>query len=65
VPAAGAAAGRSAELWIEPGFGHAENAAEPALLERIARRLAELAGGAADGGGGDGASGDAGAVGRS
>lgn len=63
--AAGAAAGRSAELWIEPGFGHAENAAEPALLERIARRLAELAGGAADGGGGDGASGDAGAVGRS
>jgi pimeloyl-ACP methyl ester carboxylesterase len=25
------------ELWIEPGFGHAENAAPPELLERIAR----------------------------
>ncbi|SEG88775.1 Alpha/beta hydrolase family protein [Actinacidiphila yanglinensis] len=24
-----------AELWIEPGFGHAENAAEPELLDRI------------------------------
>ena len=24
-----------AELWIEPGFGHAENAADPALLARI------------------------------
>jgi pimeloyl-ACP methyl ester carboxylesterase len=23
------------ELWIEPGFGHAENAASPSLLERI------------------------------
>jgi pimeloyl-ACP methyl ester carboxylesterase len=23
------------ELWIEPGFGHAENAATPELLERI------------------------------
>ncbi len=23
------------ELWIEPGFGHAENAAEPELLHRI------------------------------
>lgn len=29
------AAGGSAELWIEPGFGHAENAAEPLLLRRI------------------------------
>ncbi|MFK4272423.1 alpha/beta hydrolase family protein [Streptomyces milbemycinicus] len=26
----------STELWIEPGFGHAENAADPALLGRIA-----------------------------
>ncbi|MGW3568845.1 alpha/beta hydrolase family protein [Streptomyces sp. NPDC000941] len=26
----------STELWIEPGFGHAENAAGPALLGRIA-----------------------------
>ncbi|MFD7922426.1 alpha/beta hydrolase [Streptomyces sp. NPDC059740] len=25
-----------AELWLEAGFGHAENAADPALLERIA-----------------------------
>ncbi|MFF7158724.1 alpha/beta fold hydrolase [Streptomyces sp. NPDC008139] len=30
------AAGRDrAELWIEPGFGHAENAADDALLRRI------------------------------
>ncbi|MEU1788586.1 alpha/beta fold hydrolase [Streptomyces sparsogenes] len=26
----------STELWIEPGFGHAENAADAALLDRIA-----------------------------
>jgi pimeloyl-ACP methyl ester carboxylesterase len=25
----------AAELWIEPGFGHAENAADEALLERV------------------------------
>lgn len=33
-----AAAGepRHTELWLEPGFGHAENAAPPALLDRIA-----------------------------
>ncbi|MFF7214464.1 alpha/beta hydrolase [Streptomyces sp. NPDC008238] len=30
------AAGGAAELWIEPGFGHAENAAAPDLLRRIA-----------------------------
>jgi fermentation-respiration switch protein FrsA (DUF1100 family) len=30
-----AAAGEPKELWIEPGFGHAESAASPALLERI------------------------------
>jgi pimeloyl-ACP methyl ester carboxylesterase len=29
------AAGGAAELWIERGFGHAENAAEPRLLHRI------------------------------
>jgi pimeloyl-ACP methyl ester carboxylesterase len=30
------AAGETAELWIERGFGHAENAADPELLRRIA-----------------------------
>jgi len=30
-----AAAGEPKELWIEPGFGHAENAAAPELLTRI------------------------------
>jgi hypothetical protein len=25
----------STDLWLERGFGHAENAAEPELLERI------------------------------
>jgi fermentation-respiration switch protein FrsA (DUF1100 family) len=29
------AAGPGCELWIEPGFGHAENAAAPELLRRI------------------------------
>lgn len=29
------AAGDAAELWIEPGFGHAENAADDALLRRV------------------------------
>ncbi|MEU3461617.1 alpha/beta hydrolase [Streptomyces sp. NPDC006733] len=29
------AAGEAAELWIEPGFGHAENAADDALLRRV------------------------------
>lgn len=32
---AAAADGASAELWIESGFGHAENAAAPELLARI------------------------------
>ncbi len=31
-----AAAGESAELWIEPGMGHGETATTPALVERIA-----------------------------
>ena len=30
-----AAGGGLAELWIEPGFGHAENAADEALIERV------------------------------
>ncbi|MER6999131.1 alpha/beta fold hydrolase [Streptomyces sp. NPDC000410] len=33
-----AAAGPS-ELWLEPGMGHAENAADDALLDRLARWL--------------------------
>ena len=36
---AAAADPATAELWIEPGFGHAENAAAPALLARIGRWL--------------------------
>ena len=35
-----AAAGEPKWLWIEPGFGHAENAADPALLHRIGDWLA-------------------------
>jgi fermentation-respiration switch protein FrsA (DUF1100 family) len=31
-----AAAQEPKELWLEPGFGHAENAASPDLLRRIA-----------------------------
>jgi fermentation-respiration switch protein FrsA (DUF1100 family) len=30
------------ELWLVPGFGHAENAATPDLLDRIGRHLPEL-----------------------
>ncbi|MGC5010917.1 alpha/beta hydrolase [Streptosporangium sp. DT93] len=29
------AAGEPGELWVEPGFGHAENAATPGLVRRI------------------------------
>lgn len=37
-----AAAGEGgAELWIERGFGHAENAADPALLDRIGHWLTD------------------------
>ena len=32
---AAAAGPEAAELWIEPGYGHAENAAEEQLLDRI------------------------------
>jgi pimeloyl-ACP methyl ester carboxylesterase len=37
---ADAAGEGGAELWIERGFGHAENAADPALLARIGDWLA-------------------------
>ncbi len=37
-----AAAGEPAELWIVPGFGHAESAATPALVDRIGRHLPVL-----------------------
>jgi fermentation-respiration switch protein FrsA (DUF1100 family) len=36
-----AAAAEPKELWIEPGFGHAENAAPDALVRRIADWLAK------------------------
>jgi len=39
-----------AGLWIEPGFGHAENNAAPELLERIAAWLTEASQDAAPGG---------------
>lgn len=38
-----AAAGDPVELWVEPGFGHAEAGASPDLLGRLGARLAELA----------------------
>ncbi|WP_241968047.1 alpha/beta fold hydrolase [Streptomyces sp. ICBB 8177] len=37
------AAGDGAELWIERGFGHAENAADPALLRRVGTWVTEHA----------------------
>ncbi|MFE3633219.1 alpha/beta hydrolase [Streptomyces sp. NPDC059168] len=38
------AAGEHGELWVEPGMGHAENAAGDALLDRIGRWAAAAAG---------------------
>lgn len=38
-----AAAGEPKELWIEPGYGHAEAAATPALVHRIGRWVARRA----------------------
>ena len=38
------AAGDHGELWLEPGMGHAEHAADDALLARIARWAADRAG---------------------
>ena len=35
-----AAAGEPVELWIEPGFAHAESGATPELLDRLGARLA-------------------------
>ena len=37
-----AAAGEPKELWLLEGFGHAESAATPELLERIGRHLPDL-----------------------
>jgi pimeloyl-ACP methyl ester carboxylesterase len=37
--AAAREAGTDVQLWIEPGFGHAEEAADPALLRRIGAAL--------------------------
>ncbi|HVW80630.1 MAG TPA: alpha/beta fold hydrolase [Mycobacteriales bacterium] len=37
-----AAAREPKQLWIEPGFGHAENAASPQLLDRLGRELTTL-----------------------
>jgi pimeloyl-ACP methyl ester carboxylesterase len=38
------AAAEPKELWVEPGFGHAESAASPELLNRIASWLSTAAG---------------------
>lgn len=38
-----AAAGAPVELWIEPGFAHAESGATPDLLDRLGARIASLA----------------------
>jgi pimeloyl-ACP methyl ester carboxylesterase len=37
-----AAAGEPCELWLEPGYGHAELAATPELVDRIARHLGRV-----------------------
>ena len=37
------AANEPKQLWIEPGFGHAENAAPPELIDRIAAWIAGTA----------------------
>ncbi|PVE06634.1 hydrolase [Streptomyces scopuliridis RB72] len=39
---AGAAAPGAAELWLEPGMGHAENAADDALLARLGEWLTDV-----------------------
>lgn len=39
-----AASGGAAELWLEPGFGHAENAAGPELVRRIGAWVAARTG---------------------
>lgn len=52
-----AAAGGPAELWIEPGFGHAESAIPAAVLDRIGSWVRSVTG--ADAGHGDAGHGDA------
>jgi pimeloyl-ACP methyl ester carboxylesterase len=42
------AAGGAAELWLVPGYGHAEAAATPGLLDRIGRHLEDLLAGRAE-----------------
>jgi pimeloyl-ACP methyl ester carboxylesterase len=37
------AAGDGAQLWIEKGMGHAEKAATPELVSRLARQIQALA----------------------
>lgn len=37
-----AAAGEPTQLWVVPGFGHAESGATPALVDRIGRHLPAL-----------------------
>ncbi|GAB2578575.1 alpha/beta fold hydrolase [Streptomyces capparidis] len=54
------AAGDNGELWIERGFGHAENAAPPELLRRVGRWVVERT--AASSGGAVGAVGGGGRV---
>ncbi|MFI1112290.1 alpha/beta hydrolase family protein [Streptomyces physcomitrii] len=44
------AAGGHAELWIEPGMGHAENAAPDAVLERIGEWILRRAAGSGEDG---------------
>lgn len=49
-----------AELWIEPGFGHAESAATPDLVDRVARWAAARSAGHALGAEPAGSTGDTG-----
>jgi pimeloyl-ACP methyl ester carboxylesterase len=49
-----AAAREPKQLWVEPGFGHAENAASPVLLGRIADWLAAAVPAGPEPGGGSG-----------
>lgn len=59
-----AAAREPSELWLEPGFGHAETAASPDLVRRIAR-WAEAAAATATAMAGTGAGGSGAGVGES
>ncbi len=65
------AAGEPKELWIVPGFGHAESGAGPQLIKRIGSWVRHAVGvdgkgtgeGGADGGGADGSGADGGGAG--